>query len=155
MVKLKKTVCTTESTIDITNELFGSIKEDMIAYDKQIEQKEEEINKYSKRIANLYYDLQEGIISEEEYVNYKEIYEGKRRLLDKQIVSIRKEMEKLIENEKKSKEWLRQMYYAGNLPKLNSLNLVSLVDRIYCGEDDQITIKLRYRNDFMKYQDMA
>lgn len=155
MVKLKKTVFTAESITDITNELFGSIKEDMIAYDKQIEQKEEEINKYSKRIANLYYDLREGIISEEEYVNYQEIYEGKRSLLDKQIASIRKEMEKLMENEKKSKEWLRQMYYAGNLPKLNRLTLVSLVDRIYCGEDDQITIKLRYRNDFMKYQDMA
>lgn len=142
--KIKKVLDETCFSEDHTN----SIKEDLIANDKRIKQKTKVLNRYSEIISSLYHDLQEGIISEEEYISYRGIYEEKLRLLDRQIVSLGKERERLIENERKSKEWLSKVYHIGNMTELSRLTLVSSVDRIYCGEGKQILIKLRYQDLF-------
>lgn len=134
---------------DLTNDLANLVKEDLIAYDMRIREKKIEHSQCSGVISTLYDDLQEGIIKEEEYVNYRRIYEEKLRLLESQIISITKEMDMLIENKKKSRDWIRQVYDLGNLTELNRLILVSLVDRIYCGEDNQILIKLRYQDELI------
>lgn len=143
--KIKKVLDETCLSKDLTN----LIKEDLIANDKRITQKTKVINRYSEIIFSLYHDLQEGIISEEEYISYRGIYEEKLRFLDRQIVSLGKERERLIENDRKSKEWLSKAYYIGNMTELSRLTLTSLVDRIYCGEDKQILIKLRYQDIFI------
>lgn len=140
---------TKDFTKDLTNDLPNSVKEDLIAYDMRIREKKIEHSQCSGVISTLYDDLQEGIIKEEEYVNYRRIYEEKLRLLESQIISITKEMDMLIENKKKSRDWIRQVYDLGNLTELNRLILVSLVDRIYCGEDNQILIKLRYQDELI------
>lgn len=140
---------TKDFTKDLTNDLPNSVKEDLIAYDMRIREKKIEHSQCSGVISTLYDDLQEGIIKEEEYVNYGRIYEEKLRLLESQIISITKEMDMLIENKKKSRDWIRQVYDLGNLTELNRLILVSLVDRIYCGEDNQILIKLRYQDELI------
>ncbi|HAB59179.1 MAG TPA: recombinase [Lachnospiraceae bacterium] len=140
---------TKDFTKDLTNDLPNSVKEDLIAYDMRIREKKIEHSQCSGVIYTLYDDLQEGIIKEEEYVNYGRIYEEKLRLLESQIISITKEMDMLIENKKKSRDWIRQVYDLGNLTELNRLILVSLVDRIYCGEDNQILIKLRYQDELI------
>lgn len=140
---------TKDFTKDLTNDLPNSVKEDLIAYDMRIKEKKIEHSQCSGVISTLYDDLQEGIIKEEEYVNYRRIYEEKLRLLESQIISITKEMDMLIENKKKSRDWIRQVYDLGNLTELNRLILVSLVDRIYCGEDNQILIKLRYQDELI------
>ena len=122
---------------------------DLLANDRRIKNKTEELNKYSGIISSLYRDLQEEIISEDEYISYRGIYEEKLRLLDGQIASMGKEMVRLIENERKSIDWLSQAYQIGNITELSRLTLVSLVDRLYCGEDNQIRIKLRYQDTFI------
>lgn len=140
---------TEDFTKDLTNHLANSVKEDLIAYDMRIREKKIEHSQCSGMISTLYDDLKEGIIKEEEYVSYRGIYEEKRRLLDSQIASIVKEMDMLMENKKKSIDWIRRVYDLGNLTELNRLILVSLVDRIYCGEDNQILIKLRYQDELI------
>lgn len=147
--KLKNMLDIAVFTKDLTNDLPNSVKEDLIAYDMRIKEKKIEHSQCSGVISTLYDDLQEGIIKEEEYVNYRRIYEEKLRLLESQIISITKEMDMLIENKKKSRDWIRQVYDLGNLTELNRLILVSLVDRIYCGEDNQILIKLRYQDELI------
>lgn len=144
--KLKNMLDIAVFTKDHTNELANSVKVDLITYDMRIKGKKDEHSQCSGMISSLYDDLQEGIIKEEEYVNYRRIYEEKLRLLDSQIISIAKEMDMLMENKKKSRDWIRQVYDLGNLTELNRLILVSLVDRIYCGEDNQILIKLGYQD---------
>lgn len=144
--KLKNMLDIAVFTKDHTNELANSVKVDLITYDMRIKEKKDEHSQCSGMISSLYDDLQEGIIKEEEYVNYRRIYEEKLRLLDSQIISIAKEMDMLMENKKKSRDWIRQVYDLGNLTELNRLILVSLVDRIYCGEDNQILIKLGYQD---------
>lgn len=138
---------TEDFTKDYTKDLANSVIEDLITYDMRIKEKKDEHSQCSGMISSLYDDLQEGIIKEEEYVNYRRIYEEKLRLLESQIISIAKEMDMLIENKKKSIDWIRQVYDLGNLTELNRLILVSLVDRIYCGEDNQILIKLGYQDN--------
>lgn len=140
---------TEDFTKDHTEDLANSVIEDLITYDMQIKEKKDENSQCLGMISSLYDDLQEGIIKEEEYVNYRRIYEEKRRLLESQIISIAKEMDMLIENKKKSIDWIRQVYDLGNLTELNRLILVSLVDRIYCGEDNQILIKLGYQDNLI------
>lgn len=144
--KLKNMLDIAVFTKDHTNELANSVKVDLITYDMRIKEKKDEHSQCSGMISSLYDDLQEGIIKEEEYVNYRRIYEEKLRLLDSQIISIAKEMDMLMENKNKSRDWIRQVYDLGNLTELNRLILVSLVDRIYCGEDNQILIKLGYQD---------
>ena len=144
--KLKNMLDIAVFTKDHTNELANSVKVDLITYDMRIKEKKDEHSQCSGMISSLYDDLQEGIIKEEEFVNYRRIYEEKLRLLDSQIISIAKEMDMLMENKKKSRDWIRQVYDLGNLTELNRLILVSLVDRIYCGEDNQILIKLGYQD---------
>ncbi|MBS5935136.1 MAG: recombinase family protein [Clostridiales bacterium] len=144
--KLKNMLDIAVFTKDHTNELANSVKVDLITYDMRIKEKKDEHSQCSGMISSLYDDLQEGIIKEEEYVNYRRIYEEKLRLLDSQIISIAKEMDMLMENKKKSRDWIRQVCDLGNLTELNRLILVSLVDRIYCGEDNQILIKLGYQD---------
>ena len=141
---------TKDLTKDPTNDLANSVREDLIVYDMRIKEKKDEHSQCSGIISSLYDDLQEGIIKEEEYVSYRGIYEEKRRLLESQIASIAKEMNMLMENKKKSRDWIRQMYDLGNLTELNRLILVSLVDRICCGEDNQILIKLRYQDELIQ-----
>lgn len=137
---------TEDFTKDHTKDLANSVIEDLITFDMRIKEKKDEHSQCSGMISFLYDDLQEGIIKEEEYVYYRRIYEEKLRLLESQIISITKEMDMLIENKKKSRDWIRQVYDLGNLTELNRLILVSLVDRIYCGEDNQILIKLGYQD---------
>lgn len=158
--KLKKMLDTTmiiedlveDSTKELSQVLTKSVNEDLRDNDRRIKKKTKEINRYSEIISSLYNDLQEGIISEEEYVSYRGIYEEKLRLLDRQIASLGKEMERVIENERKSREWLHQAYHKGNMTELSRLALVSFVDRIYCGEDNQILIKLRYKDSFINIE---
>lgn len=131
---------------ELAKELTGSIKEELITNDKRIKEKSDEINKCTDKVASLYDDLQEGIISAKEYVNYRAIYEERQRHLNSQITFTSKELERLIENERKSRGWLRQVDCMGNLTELSRLTLVSLVDRIYCGENNQVQITLKYQS---------
>ena len=137
----------------LTQDLENSINNHLLANDRRIKKKTEELNRYSGIISSLYCDLQEGIISEEEYISYRGTYEEKLRLLDRQIISLGKERERLIENERKSSEWLSKAFYIGNMTELSRLTLISLVDRIYSGEGKQILIKLRYQDLFILEKD--
>lgn len=132
--------------MDVGNNYTNSIKDDLAAYDERIKQKSDELDTYSRMLTFLTNDLREGIITEEEFVSYRGIYEEKIKLIKNQISYIGEEIKMLAEINKKSKKWLRETNSMGNLTELNRTALVSLVDKIYYSEEKQIILKLRYQD---------
>lgn len=129
------------------------IKEDLIANSNRIKDKSEELATCYGMASSLYNDLREGIITEEEFVSYRNIYEEKVKCIEKQISSINEEMKVLTENEKKSRVWLQKTSHMGNLTQLNRMALISLVDKIDYGERNQIFFKFRYQDVFTQRGD--
>lgn len=130
---------------DCSNNSNNSIKEDSLANDERIKEKSKELDTYYRMITFLYNDLYEGIITEEEFVSYRNIYEEKIKLIKNQISYIGEEIKMCAENNKKSIIWLRENSMS-NLTEFNRTAVISLLDKIYYSEEKQIILKLKYQD---------
>lgn len=110
---------------------------------------ETELARLNKQMENLYFDYNKRLITEDEYIKYRETFDQKKAALEEAKLMLKKEecLENYSENAAEQFDELRRY---GNIKKLDRRLLEELVDRIYIDEEKNITIMFRFRQGTFK-----
>ena len=121
---------------------------EILRFDEDIENKYKELERYSKLEASLHKDRLDGVITSQEYDEFKNIYSQRCRDVEEAIKSMKQEVEKITLRDKENREWIRRFAEYRNIEELNRLVLVTLVDRIFIYENKRVEIIFRYQNEY-------
>ncbi len=124
--------------------------EEVVAFDKEIERLHSEQDKYLGLRAGLYEDLKKQIITEEDFKNFREIYEKRYQELQQSITSQEETIKKLFQSGVTAGINLERMKTVMQVTELDRITLVSLVKRILVYEDKRVYLELRNKELFSK-----
>ena len=103
----------------------------------------------------LYEDWKKGIITEEDFKNFKEIYGKRYWELQQDIEKQEKTIKKLFQSGVVAGRNLERMKNAMQITELDRATLVSLVKRVLVYEDKRVYLELRHKELFSKALMMA
>lgn len=124
--------------------------EEIAAFDKEIERLHSEQDKYLTLRAGLYEDLKKQIISEEDFKNFREIYEQRYQELQQAIHNQEETIKKLFKSGVTAGINLERMKNVMQITELDRVTLVSFVKRILVYEDKRVYLELWYKELFSK-----
>lgn len=108
---------------------------DMKKYDIQL-------NKLYNLKKSLYEDYKSGLLSEEEYISYKEDYTREEEMIKGQKSS----EERREEKNKKEEKWIKTLLKHRELKKLDREIIAELLDKIIIKEtEDEINVEVRFK----------
>ena len=124
--------------------------EEVVAFDKEIERLHSEQDKYLGLRAGLYEDLKKQIITEEDFKNFREIYEKRYQELQQAITNQEETIKRLFKSGVTAGINLERMKTVMQVTELDRITLVSLVKRILVYEDKRVYLELRNKELFSK-----
>ena len=126
----------------------NTIKTNEDKYQKIIDKKKTEIEKYIVLQEGLYDDWKTNVLTKEEYIRYKQRYKEKIEKLNKDIEKMEEEKKKYAELiELKHNDFVDSFIKYRNVESLSREMLLELVDKILVHEDKSITICFKFRNE--------
>lgn len=116
-------------------------------YDAQIEQLQQEIQKYKRMKMKLYEDLSDGIIDVKEYQEYRSSFS--QRIAEKEQTLERLEHERMeaVEGNRGCNLWMKEFQRYQNVQELNRQMITSLVDKIMVYNDGSMEVVFRYADE--------
>lgn len=136
------------------DEILGMINsleikyEDVIANDKEILSKYDELNECKKMELSLHKDLLDGIISKEEYALFSKNYSDRAAAIEGAIKELRREVENVFCRGLSANEWIKKFAKDGIIDKLDRNMVLSLIDRINIYEDRRLEIIFNYEDEY-------
>ena len=118
----------------------------VIGYDTQISKLQEEYNRYYSLKASLSDDLKEGLISKEEFDDFRESYGRKCEELEQMIENQKKLVKQMFEGGVSATVQLEDWKKSLEIKELDRTLLALTVDKIYIYENKQIKIHIRYQD---------
>ena len=118
----------------------------VIGYDTQISKLQEEYNRYYSMKASLSDDLKEGLISKEEFDDFRENYGRKCEELEQMIENQKKLVKQMFEDGVSATVQLEDWKKSLEIKELDRTLLALTVDKIYIYENKQIKIHIRYQD---------
>lgn len=141
--------------IDI-EEIIKQIKESNLQNTKSkntqniIIAKQKEISKISNFKRNLYEDWKNQYITKEEYLQYKQKYEGDIKRLNKNLQKLEIEKQKYQNQIHLHSKCIEKFKKQKRITQLSRNIMMELVDCIYIHENGDITIKFKFEDEFKK-----
>lgn len=123
--------------------------------DKEIALLRKKEQEYSAMKTSLYSDLEEKLITQEQFNRYREIYSNKLMEIDKAIKVQEKTLKSIYENGVAAGEWMENFRENMKIEQLDRMLLVSLIDRILVYENKTVEIVFKYRNEMSKVADLV
>lgn len=105
-----------------------------------IEGYQQEIEKLEEKKAKLYEHYSDGLISKDDFGNYRARYEERIEALKKSISLLNSSEGDAVESERK--DWIKRLLEVGHVEKLDRLLVVEMIEQIYIY--DNHTIKIIY-----------
>lgn len=124
--------------------------EEVVAFDKEIERLHSEQDKYLTLRAGLYEDLKKKIITEEDFKNFREIYEKRYQELQQAVSHQEETIKKLFQSGVTAGMNLERMKTVMQITELDRITLVTFVKRILVYEDKRVYLEMRYKELFSK-----
>ena len=121
-------------------------KYDLRRFQQQIENKHAEIEKIARHKLKLYDDLNEGLISKEDFQEFKAAYDRQKESAEKALASMTKELENATSNS--NSNWIAHFTKYHEIRELKRATFVDLVDRVIVYDHRRIQIVFRYQNEF-------
>lgn len=103
---------------------------------------------------SLYADLQEKLITQEQFNRYREIYSNKLSEIAQAIKVQEATVKSVYENGIAAGQWLDEFRENMEIEKLDRMLLISLIDKILMYEDKRVEIVFKYRNEMAKAVDL-
>ena len=103
---------------------------------------------------SLYADLQEKLITQEQFNRYREIYSNKLSEIAQAIKVQEATVKSIYENGIAAGQWLDEFRENMEIEKLDRMLLISLIDKILVYEDKTVEIVFKYRNEMAKAVDL-
>ena len=174
-------LCDTQSILEKIGQMEDGF-ENAMEQDAEIVRLRQELTKCSALKSSLYQDLQEGLLTEEQFAQYREIYGRKeqeslsaiseqekliRKLyadgvaVGEKMAGFKERLLKLSENQKAVDGSYAESIsesaevQSGIFSEIDRLTLVTFIDRILIYEDDRIEIVFKYGKEIGTVADMA
>lgn len=122
--------------------------EDVLVNDKEIIRKYDELNQCKKMELSLHKDLLEGVISQEEYMQFGKIYSDRASAIEHAITVLRQEVESVFCQGLASGGWIREFAKEKSIHELNRYMVLSLIEKIIIHEDSRIEIFFKYEDEY-------
>lgn len=119
-----------------------------VKIERLVKEKEAEIKKRKNDIFITHQMFINGTISEDEYKDFKAIYNMQISEAQKSIGRLREEESNFTNDVSKMCDWMKEFKKVGKVTQLSHKLLILLIDKIYIGGDKSIEICFRYRNEF-------
>lgn len=131
------------------------IKTNADKYQKMIDKKKKEIEKYVVLQEGLYDDWKTDVLTKEEYIRYKQRYRDMIEKLNEDIGKLKEEKEKYVQLvELRHNDFVESFIKYRNIKVLSREILLELVDKILVHEDKTITICFKFRNELAQCQEI-
>lgn len=124
--------------------------EEVVSFDREIERLHKEQNKYLDLRADLYEDLKSNVITEEDYKNFRGIYEKRYQELQQSVSGQEETIKKLFRSGVSAGIQLERMKTVMQVTELDRMTLISLIKRILVYEDKRVYLELRHKELFSK-----
>lgn len=124
--------------------------EEVAVFDKEINRLHNEQDKYLTLRVGLYEDLKKGIITEEDFKNFREIYEKRYQELQQAICRQEETIKKLFKSSVTAGMNLERMKTVMQITELDRMTLITFVRRILVYEDKRVYLEMRYKELFSK-----
>lgn len=137
--------------LDQVLQMIDSMKvkcEDIIANDRGILMKCEELNQCRRMEVSLHKDLLEGIISKGEYIQFSRIYSDRAMAAEQAVEKLKQEVETIFCKGLVSNEWVRKFAHDRDIEELDRSTVLSLVDKIVVHEGCRIEIIFKYEDEY-------
>ncbi len=139
---------TEEIIKQISESSFQNVKNEKI--ENMIIAKQNDISKISNFKRTLYEDWKNEDITREEYLEYKHKYENDIERLKINIERLENEKKKYENQKVSSNEWIEKFKRQKNITELSRDIIMELIECIYVHENDKITIKFKFEDEFKR-----
>lgn len=142
--------------IDRVMEYISSLPEsqrEIINYDAQITKRKEELQRYQDLKLNLYSDMADGIISKEEYLEFKAGYDRKISASQKAILRLTEERTQAVHENEQEIPWIQMFRQYENITELHRNVLVNLIEKIVIYDAEHVEVYFRYQDKFRSAMD--
>lgn len=146
-------ICRLDEVLDYIAALPESQRE-IFNYDAQLVKLNEEIQRYQDLKLNLYSDMGDGVISKEEYLEFRAGYDRKIQARQQSIIQIKEEREQAVDSNQRSVTWIELFKQYENITELQRAVIVNLIERIIIYDAKHIEVVFRYQdqlNSAMQY----
>ena len=124
--------------------------EEVARFDKEMQRLRKEQEKYLKLRAGLHEDLKTGLITEEDFKNFRAIYEKKYEETESALQRQEGMVKKLFQNGVASGVKLERLKEAVKLTELDRGTLLCFISRIEVFEGKKVYVKFRWEEEFHK-----
>jgi DNA invertase Pin-like site-specific DNA recombinase len=114
----------------------------------RIEAKQDEINKYKEYRLSLHESYQDGVITKDDFINFKKTYDEKITDAEAAVLSMKEDIELLAAGETESQNWINEFRVCSGVKVLERRAVVELIERVNVYENSRIEIIFRYQNEF-------
>lgn len=124
--------------------------DEVAVFDKEIQRLHKEQEKYISLRMGLYEDLKQGIITEEDFRDFRQIYETQYQAAEDAVLQQEEAIRNLFKAGVAAGVNLEKMKSTLEITNLNRDILVTFVSRILVYEDKRVFLELRVRDMFAK-----
>ena len=138
-------ICEVERVLDY----IASLPEQqrmIFSFDAQLTKLEEEIKRFQDLKLNLYSDMSDGIISKEEYLEFRSGYDRKIQARQRSICQLQEEREQAVESNQRQILWIKLFKQYENITELQRSIIVNLIERIVIYDAKHIEVVFRYQD---------
>lgn len=138
-----------EKIIDKINQQ-PAVSNKSLHLEKQLNDKEKELEKMINVIDGLYMDWKCGDITRTEYARMKSKFESKAKEIQDVIVNLKLEVDIASNGVGSNDPYLKRFLKYENIKELNRGILVELIDTIYVHENNKITVKFNFEDQYQR-----
>ncbi len=142
-------VANLEKALEIIENLPYKEKREF-CHKNQIEILEAEVERYRKLKLRLYEDLADGIISKDDYVEFRSTYTNIIEDKERAVKRLEKELSQSIGIGTTTKKWVTLFKEYENIELLNRRVLMSLVDKVKIYENHAMEIVFKYSDEYAR-----
>lgn len=148
-------ICEIDKVLDYIAALPESQRE-IFNYDAQLTKLNDEIQRFQELKLNLYSDMSDGIISKEEYLEFRAGYDRKIQSRQRSLIQLKEERQQAVESNERNVTWIELFKQYENITELQRSVIVNLLERIVIYDAKHIEVVFRYQdqlNNTLQYVD--
>lgn len=138
-------ICKLDEVLDYIAALPESQRE-VFNYDAQLTRLNAEIQRFQDLKLNLYSDMADGIISKEEYLEFRAGYDRKIQARQHSLIQLKEEREQTVVSNQRNVTWIELFKQYENITELQRAVIVNLIERIVIYDAKHIEVVFRYQD---------
>ena len=138
-------ICKLDEVLDYIAALPESQRE-VFNYDAQLTRLNAEIQRFQDLKLNLYSDMADGIISKEEYLEFRVGYDRKIQARQHSLIQLQEEREQTVASNQRNVTWIELFKQYENITELQRAVIVNLIERIVIYDAKHIEVVFRYQD---------